>query len=102
MTTIVKPAKQGGTQAPTAAGSGAQAATQAVASNSVRVTLPSGLGVITLPAPQRLAWYGGITVIAVLGLVEWPVAALLATGHLLAEDHHNRLIHDFGEALGEA
>jgi hypothetical protein len=30
------------------------------------------------------------------------VAAFLTAGHLLAEDHHHRLLHDFGEALEKA
>lgn len=77
------------------------AARQAIDKNTARVNLP-GLGVITLPSPMRLAWYGGLATIAAFGIIEWPVAAVLAAGHLLAEDHHNRLLHDFGEALEEA
>lgn len=78
------------------------AAADATEKNSSQLKLPYGIGVITLPAPQRLAWYGGVTVVATVGLLEWPVAVVLIVGHLLAEDHHNRLIHDFGEGLAEA
>jgi hypothetical protein len=80
---------------------GRLAAARAIERNSVRLDLP-GVGVVTLPPPQHLAWYCGLTVVAALGFLEWPVAAVLAVGHLLAQDHHNRLIHDFGEALEEA
>jgi hypothetical protein len=80
---------------------GRLAALQAIEQNSVRLTLP-GVGTVSLPPPKHLAWYGGIAAVAALGCLEWPVAALLMAGHLLAQDHHNRLIHDFGEALEEA
>ncbi|HEX6498422.1 MAG TPA: hypothetical protein VF054_05240 [Micromonosporaceae bacterium] len=78
------------------------AAEQSIEKNSIRVTLPFGVGSIRLPQPDRLAWYAGITTLAVLGVVEWPVAVAVAVGHLIAENHHHRLLHDFGEALEEA
>src|SRR5947209_3151654 len=84
-----------------ARGGARAAAADATEKNSTQLKLPYGIGVITLPAPQRLAWYGGVTVVATAGLLEWPVAVILIVGHLLAEDHHNRLIHDFGEGLAE-
>jgi hypothetical protein len=77
------------------------AALQAIEQNSVRLNLPC-VGTVRLPPPQYLAWYGGIAAVVALGFMEWPVAAALAVGHLLAHDQHNRLIHDFGEALEEA
>jgi hypothetical protein len=80
---------------------GRLAALQAIEQNSVRLNLPC-VGTVRLPPPQHLAWYGGIAAVTALGFLEWPVAAVLAVGHLLAQDHHNRLIHDFGEALEEA
>jgi hypothetical protein len=80
---------------------GRLAALQAIEQNSVRLNLPC-VGTVRLPPPQHLTWYGGIVAVAALGFLEWPVAGVLVVGHLLAQDHHNRLIHDFGEALGEA
>jgi hypothetical protein len=80
---------------------GRLAALQAIEQNSVRLDLPC-VGTVRLPPPQQLAWYGGITAVAALGFLEWPVAAVLVVGHLLAQDHRNRLLHDFGEALEEA
>jgi hypothetical protein len=41
-------------------------------------------------------------VLAVFGVLDWPVAAVLGIGHLLAEDHHHRVLAEFGEALGKA
>ncbi|MDX6237960.1 MAG: hypothetical protein QOG10_2775 [Kribbellaceae bacterium] len=96
--TTTAPAAEEGT-GPRAAGR--LAALQAIEQNSVRLNLPC-VGTVTLPPPQHLAFYGGIAAVAALGFLEWPVAAVLAAGHLLAEDHHHRLIHDFGEALEEA
>jgi hypothetical protein len=77
------------------------AAQRAIERNSTAVSLVPGLAAVRIPAPRRLAWYGGIAALAVAGLIEWPVAAVLAVGHLLAEDHHNKMIRDFGEALEE-
>ncbi len=74
------------------------AAERAVAANSVQITLPL-LGPVRLPEPQRLAWYAGVATLVVIGMVEWPVALVIAAGHLLSEDHHHRLLQDFGAAL---
>jgi hypothetical protein len=86
---------------PGSQGSGRLAAQRAIEQNSVRLNLP-GVGTVTLPPPQHLAWYGGIVAVTALGCLEWPVAVVLAVGHLLAQDHRNRLLHDFGEALEDA
>jgi hypothetical protein len=34
----------------------------------------------TLPPPSRLLYYGGIGALALLGVLEWPVAAAVAAG----------------------
>jgi predicted membrane protein len=41
---------------------------------------------IERPTRASLAWYAGIGAMAVAGVVEWPVAAVVATGHLIAEN----------------
>jgi hypothetical protein len=56
---------------------------------------------VRLPEPQRLAFYGGIATLAVLGIVDWPVAVVLGIGHMLAVDHQHKCLAQFGEALGE-
>jgi hypothetical protein len=38
------------------------------------------------PTRSSLAWYGGIGVMAAAGLVEWPLAAVIVTGHLISEN----------------
>ena len=106
MTTATAPsravANRRGSVEPDASTRGRTAAVRAIKQNSLHLSLPLGVGDVTLPPAPHLAWYGGIAVVAALGLIEWPVAVVLAVGHVLAADHHHRLIHDFGEALGEA
>ncbi len=74
------------------------AAQVALDRNSVRLPLPLGRSV-SLPPPQHLAWYAGVGALAVLEIVEWPVAAVLAVGHLLVNQHQSKVLNDFGEAL---
>jgi len=81
---------------------GERAAAQVLDKHSMLITLPDGLGTVRLPTPDRLAFYGGITALAVLGIVEWPVALVIGIGHLLADDHHHKVLAEFGQALGEA
>jgi hypothetical protein len=74
------------------------AAERAVAANCVEITLPL-VGQVRLPEPQRLAWYAGVATLVAIGMLEWPVALVVAAGHVLSEDHHHRLLQDFGAAL---
>lgn len=82
-------------------GAGLAAAARAIERNTVRLDLPL-VGAVTAPSPDRLAFYAGLAVMAAIGVVDWPVAAVLGVGHLLAEDRHHRLLQDFGRALEEA
>jgi hypothetical protein len=79
-----------------------RAVAEAISRQSGRIVLPYGIGPIRVPSPDRLAFYGGVATLALLGIVEWPVALVIGAGHLLADDHHHKLLADFGEALGEA
>lgn len=47
---------------------------------------------IKLPgaAKGNLLWWGGLAVLAALEVVDWPVAALVATGAWVAERHMRR------------
>jgi len=80
---------------------GRQAAAKATERNSVRVPVPV-LGTVTLPPPEQLAFVGGIAVLTVLEVMEWPVAVALVAGHVLTARSHNKVVRDFGEALQEA
>ena len=44
-----------------------------------------------LPSPERLLYYGGLGVMAAVGVVEWPVAAALGAGLWLASRRSQRL-----------
>lgn len=75
--------------------SGRAAARKVDEAAHIRVELPL-LGSLRLPEPQRLTYYA---VIGALGILDWPVALVLAGGHALASDQHNRAGQQFGEAL---
>jgi len=97
--TSVAPHQPGRTKSATArAVSGPAAARKVEEADHIRLKIPL-LGSIRLPEPQRLAYY---TTIGALGVLEWPVALVLAGGHALASDQHNRAVQQFGEALEDA
>jgi len=81
--------------------SGRAAARKVDDASHIRVTLPL-LGTVRLPEPQRLTYYAAIGALGVLGVLEWPVALVLAGGHALASDQHNRAVQQFGDALEDA
>ena len=55
-----------------------------------------------LPSTEELAFIGGIGLLAAVGVLEWPIAATLAVGHLFASSRHNKVLRDFGSVLEEA
>jgi len=65
------------------------------------VSPSSPRSVLTLPAPQQLAFYAGVGAMAVLGIMEWPVVAALVVGHTLVNAQHNKVLQSLGEALEE-
>jgi hypothetical protein len=71
---------------------------RAIQGNTVNVPLPV-VGTVQLPPLDSLVLYGGLATLAVVGVMEWPVAAAIGIGHLLVQQQHFRLLHDFGEAL---
>jgi len=83
-----------------------QATSQAEAVEKVRegetfvVNLPL-LGQIEIPRPEQLAYYGGIAALAAFELIDWPVAIVIAAGHVMASNHHNKLLEELGEAMEE-
>jgi hypothetical protein len=74
---------------------------RAIQGNTVDVPLPV-VGTVRLPPLDSLALYGGMATLAAVGIMEWPVAAAIGVGHLLVQQQHFRLLHDFGEALEKA
>ncbi|WP_156747009.1 hypothetical protein [Mycobacterium sp. E2733] len=65
------------------------------------VNLPV-LGQMEIPRPEQLAYFGGLAALAALELIDWPVAVVIAAGHLLASNHHNKMLEELGEAMEEA
>jgi hypothetical protein len=59
------------------------------------------VGQLEIPRPEQLAYYGGLATLAALELIEWPVALVIAAGHLLASNHHNKILEELGEAIEE-
>lgn len=59
------------------------------------------LGQVSVPRPEQLAYYTGLAVLAAFELIDWPVALVIAAGHILASNHHNHLLEELGEALEE-
>jgi hypothetical protein len=59
------------------------------------------LGQTEIPRPEQLAYYGGLAALAAFELIDWPVALVIAAGHLLASNHHNHILEELGEAMEE-
>jgi hypothetical protein len=81
--------------------SGASAAAESVtARHSVSFTIPV-VGRVWLGEPKHLPFYAGLAVLAAVGIIEWPVAAVISVGKLLADNAHREVLRDFGSALEE-
>src|ERR1700738_4460983 len=73
------------------------AAEKATGDASSHFCLPI-VGEVHLPSGEELAFIGGVGLLAVVGVLEWPVAILLGVGHALATNRRNRLLREFGSA----
>lgn len=60
------------------------------------------VGRVRIPRPEQLAYYGALAALAAAELIEWPIALVLGAGHALAQNQHNRMAQEIGEALEEA
>ncbi|MGW5149838.1 hypothetical protein [Rhodococcus koreensis] len=69
--------------------------------DSFAVTLPI-LGRVGIPRPEHLAFYTALGALAALEIIEWPVAVIIAAGHVLTADEHHRTLHEIGDALETA
>ncbi|WP_067683890.1 hypothetical protein [Nocardia miyunensis] len=72
-----------------------------LAAQGFAVDLPV-IGRVRIPRPEQLAYYGALGALAAAEIIEWPVALVLAAGHWLIQDQHNRVAQEIGEALEEA
>ena len=93
-TTTVRPAP------PASRPHGKAAAHQVKERQHVHLSLPV-IGRVELPQPNDMAFYAGVGALVALELMEWPAAVALAAGHALLNQHHNRALEEFGEALEE-
>ena len=48
---------------------------------------------------EHLAWYAGLTLMALFEVIEWPVALVIAVGHELAHRARNRAIRELAEGI---
>jgi hypothetical protein len=58
-------------------------------------------GEVKVPRPEHLAYYAALGTLVAIEIIEWPIAAILGAGKLLADNHHNRALREFGKALDE-
>ncbi|MEU5092686.1 hypothetical protein [Streptomyces sp. NPDC021356] len=70
-------------------------------SSAGHVDLPL-IGTVTFPPRNQLAFLAGLGLLAGAGVIEWPIAAAVGVGHLLATSHSNDVVRDLGEGLQEA
>ena len=85
---------------PRRATSQAEAVAQIREGETFFVNLPL-VGKVEIPRPEALAYYIGLAALAAFELIDWPVAVVIAAGHLLASNHHNRILEELGEAIEE-
>jgi hypothetical protein len=64
------------------------------------VSLPV-VGRIRIPRPDQLAYYGALAGLAALEIIDWPIAVAIGAGHILASQHHNKVVQELGEVLGD-
>jgi hypothetical protein len=79
-------------------GSPIAAAERAMGRFTSVVSLPV-LGEVRLPSPIHLGWYAGVVALVAIEVIEWPIGLLIAAGKVLADNHHNAVLREFGEAL---
>jgi hypothetical protein len=60
------------------------------------------LGRVRIPRPEQLAYYGALTALAAVEIIDWPIALVIGAGHALASNHHDRVVEELGEALEDA
>lgn len=77
---------------------GKKAAEQVGEKAKLHLRLPL-LGNVDLPPADALAFAAGLTLMAVAGAIEWPVAGLIGLGHYLSQSRQSSALRDFGAAL---
>jgi hypothetical protein len=78
-----------------------RSSTARASDNGRHLTLPL-LGEVPLPANDQLVFLVGVGALAVTGVVDWPVAVAVGTGHLLVKNRRSTALRELGDALEEA
>jgi hypothetical protein len=76
-------------------------AVAAVGRNLRHVHVPV-VGAVAIPPSDTVAYYAGIGLLAAVGIIEWPLAVVVATGHILADQHMFSRLRGLGEAAESA
>jgi hypothetical protein len=63
-----------------------------------RARMPQRRAASPLPHP-RLGWYIGVSVMAIVEIIEWPLALMMMLGHEIAHRAHTRALRDFAEGV---
>lgn len=78
-----------------------QSADQQDHSSGWRVDVPL-VGPVGWPPTGSLVYLATVGGLTAVGFLPWPVAGLLALGHVLARDHDHRVLQEIGEGLEDA
>lgn len=54
------------------------------------------------PTRGSMAWYGTLGAMSAFGAIEWPLAAVVAAGHLIAENSRSQAVEGAAEGAEEA
>ena len=57
---------------------------------------------VNKPTRGSVAWYGALGVMTGAGLIEWPLAAVVAAGHLIAENTRSEAVSGAAEGAESA
>jgi hypothetical protein len=49
--------------------------------------------------PEHLAWYAGLTAMALFEVIEWPIAIAVAVGHEIAHRSRNKALRELVEGI---
>jgi xanthosine utilization system XapX-like protein len=60
------------------------------------------VGRVRIPRPEHVAYFGALGVLAAVEIIDWPIALVIAAGHVLVNNEHNRVAEQVGEALEDA
>ena len=60
---------------------------------------PRGASVPEPHTVERLAWYAGLTMMALFEVIEWPIAVVIAVGHEISHRARSRAIRQLAEGI---